>query len=164
MAMQIGSSTPATAEVWSRTRRGLQRNTAVRTQVLSTARELTILDDAGQPVTRLAFLASADPIRGVIERIARGLYFLTQDSALPASTPIDCAPLTTAPAKVGALRYGDGWGGAFRYWYGIEVDDLETSLWLFCLHETTWFQAITGTLIALDAAEADPSASEAESS
>jgi len=147
VSLQVGKQPPGTAILWNDgALKSVKRKASLREQVTRTAREVQVTDAKGLTTTRIAVLAPARVYESVFGRITRGLYFFHTGEILDPATPIEVAPLTSAPdeAEFNVLQAGQIAGGAFFYWYGIAAEEPTSSLWVYRFYGLHWVQASTG--------------------
>ena len=76
MSMQVGKQTPESSRLSEHgARRSVKRKTALRNQVLGTARQMQVFDEDGRSVVRLAVEVPANLYDAAFSRSVRGLYF-----------------------------------------------------------------------------------------
>ena len=151
VSMQVGKQAPGAASLWNDgALKSVKRKTSLRRQVTSTAREVQITEGQGIASTRIAVLAPARLYDAVFGRITRGLYFFHTGNILSPTTPIQVAPLTSAPdqAEFNVLQSGSIAGDAFSYWFGIAAEEPSSSLWIYRLYGLHWVHASTGSASA----------------
>jgi hypothetical protein len=153
ISMQVGRQTPESALLWdSFARKSVRRKTSLRNQVLSTARDISMVGKDGLTATRLAIEVPATTIQTVFERTTRGLYFNHTGLVLDTQCKVVATPLVGQPADSlpSEFEYREIGGNACKYWFGVDADDLSSTLWLYCFYDLVWFQVLTGSMCEAD--------------
>jgi hypothetical protein len=154
MSMQVGKQTPESSRLWEQgAHKSVKRKTALRNHVLGTAREMQVLGEDGRPVVRLAVEVPGSLYDAVFSRTVRGLYFFHTARILNRACQTEVSPLVSRPEDplIEELHYNEIGGHACKYWYGVDSEDLDASLWLFQFYGAHWIQVTTGALCGDDA-------------
>lgn len=151
ISAQIGKQTDGAKLLWKQDAyKSILRSAKLRSEFLSTLREVTVDGANGKAASRMTFLVQIDLYQRVFERVTRGLYFWHTSTILPASTFVRIYLLSKSPnlndPELMALETDSIAGDAFEYKFGIDPEDIRNSIWLFCIHKSQWVQASTGLL------------------
>lgn len=147
VSAQVGKQAPGAASLWEDgALKSVMRKARLRQQVVSTAREVLIADSTGNVSPGVTVEVPARLYDSVFGRTTRGLYFLHSKRILDAHVAIKVVPLASPPddALLSPLQYDEVGAGAFSYWFGVAVDDIMSSLWLYRFYGSHWVQATTG--------------------
>jgi len=147
ISMQIGKQTPGSAHLWDEgAHKSIRRKTALREQILSTAREAAISDQDGSLTTRLTVEVPASVYESVFSRTTRGLYFFHTGRILSPNARIEVHPLNVKPYDefYDGLHQNQIGGQACKYWYQIANEDPDASIWLYEFYGAHWIQVSTG--------------------
>lgn len=150
VSVQVGKHTPEAAKLWDEgAHKSVLRKTALRKQFLATAKEIETVDSNGKKVIRIQFEAPKRLYQSVFVRTVRGLYFFHTSRILPGIVQARAELLSHAPdsAAVHDLNFFSIAGGACNYWFGIDDQDSDNSLWVFRVHVDHWIEVRTGVLV-----------------
>ena len=153
MSMQVGKPTVEAARLWNEgALKSVRRKSALRANVLA-SREMVVPDESGKPVVRIAVEVPASLYQSVFARTTRGLYFFHTARILDPSTRIEVAPLVSKPNDplYEEMHMNEIGGFACKYWYGVDSEDSEACLWLYCFYGAHWVQVTTGAICDGDA-------------
>ena len=155
ISMQVGKQTPGSARLWDEgARKSVRRKTALRNQVLSTARDVQAIGEDGKAVVRLAVEVPARVYDSVFGRTTRGLYFFHTGQILAPQTRITVVPLLSKPKDESFLNEfnrNEIGGQACKYWFALDSEDAQDSLWLYEFYGLHWVQVATGAVCEADA-------------
>lgn len=154
MSMQVGKKTLESSRLWEQgARKSVMRKTALRNHVVGTGRAMQFVGEDGRSVSRLAVEAPVTLYEVVFSRTVRGLYFFHTARILSPDCQTKVSPLVLQPEDplIKELHYNEIGGHACKYWYGVDSEDLDGSLWLFQFYGAHWIQVTTGAVCDEDA-------------
>lgn len=149
ISMQIGKYPPEASNLWEQgARKSIQRKASLRNHVLGTAREMKVFSKDKGAVERIAVEVPASLYDTVFSRTVRGLYFHHTARILGPNCQTQVSPLISQPDDpfIWQLHFNEIGGQACKYWYGVDSEDLDASLWLFQFYGAHWIQVTTGAV------------------
>jgi hypothetical protein len=151
ISAQIGKQNPTSKKLWEDgAHKTILRKTKLREAFVATAREVTVVDEDGTHSTKVAFLVPVSTYQRVFERTTRGLYFFHTGRILPADVPISVTMLAGTPNletdEIRVLNIETVGNSACVYRYGVAPEDVDSSLWIYELHQAHWALVTTGSV------------------
>lgn len=152
ISAQIGKQTTGAKLLWEKgAHKSFLRSTKLRSALISTTREVEVVNENGEITNRLAFLVPVSLYQRVFERVTRGLYFWHTSTIFPIDTPIQINLLSTTPdldsPELAMLEAHSIADNAFEYRFAVDPDEHRNSIWLFSIHQSHWVQSSTGLLV-----------------
>ncbi|WPC67344.1 hypothetical protein SBP18_02255 [Rhodoferax ferrireducens] len=151
LSAQIGKQNPASKKLWEEgAHKTILRKSKLRQAFVASAGEMVVVGNDGTHTTRIAFRVPVSTYQRVFERTARGLYFFHTGRILPAAVPVAVTMLAGMPnidtEEIQMLNVETIGEGACVYRYGVVVEDIDCSLWIFEFHHAHWAMVSTGTV------------------
>lgn len=150
ISAQIGKQNPASAALWDGgAYRTINRKLKLRKSFLANARDVQVREEDGNTTNRLSFHVPISTYQRVFERTTRGLYFFHTGLILPAVIPVSVTMLSGIPNldtdEIRMLNVEAIGKGACVYRYGVTVEEVNSSLWIYEFHKAHWALVTTGS-------------------
>ena len=152
ISAQIGKQTTGAQVLWEMgAHKSFLRSTKLRSELLSTTREVVVANEDGSTSTRLAFDVPVSLYQRVFERVTRGLHFLHTGKLLPTDIRVKVNLLHNAPdlslPELQKFETHSVAEDAFVYRFVLDPEELSNGVWLFTIHCSHWVQSSTGALV-----------------
>lgn len=151
ISLQVGKQTENAKKLWEKgAHKSLKRSAKLRFTLLSTLREIEVIDENGVKLTQPTFLVPISLYQRVFERVTRELYFLHTGKILSPDTLVKINLLNNIPdlstPEMLALELHSICDRIFEYRFGLDPKKSSNGVWLFAIYNTHWVQSSTGVL------------------